>query len=90
VPEGERRELLEALECVDLVCLFAEDTPLRLIAEVAPDVLVKGGDWLVERIVGRELVEARGGTVRNVPLREGLSTTALLARIRAGRSALDP
>ena len=90
VPEREREELLEALECVDLVVSFDEDTPERLIAEVAPDVLVKGGDWQVERIAGRELVEARGGLVLNVPLREGLSTTALLERIRAGRSAIEP
>ena len=90
VPEREREELLEALECVDLVIPFDEDTPERLIAEVAPDVLVKGGDWQVERIAGRELVEARGGLVLNVPLREGLSTTALLERIRAGRSAIEP
>ena len=90
VPERERVELLEALECVDLVVPFEADTPERLIAEIAPDVLVKGGDWQVERIAGRELVEARGGKVLNVPLREGLSTTALLERIRAGRSAIEP
>jgi rfaE bifunctional protein nucleotidyltransferase chain/domain len=89
-PERERGELLEALECVDLVVPFDEDTPERLIAEITPDVLVKGGDWQVERIAGRELVEAHGGKVLNVPLREGLSTTALLERIRAGRSAIEP
>lgn len=88
-PEHERAELLEALECVDLVIAFQEDTPERLIGEVLPDVLVKGGDWSVDRIVGRELVEDRGGRVLNVPLREGLSTTDLLARLRAGRSALE-
>jgi rfaE bifunctional protein nucleotidyltransferase chain/domain len=90
VPAAERAALLAALECVDLVLVFEEDTPGRLIEEVAPDVLVKGGDWSVDRIVGRESVEARGGTVLNVPLREGLSTTALLERIRQGLSALDP
>ena len=89
-PQSERAELLEALACVDLVVVFDEDTPERLIQEIAPDVLVKGGDWAVERIVGKEFVEARGGQVLNVPLREGLSTTALLERVRAGRSALDP
>ena len=88
--EAERAELLEALGCVDLVAVFDEDTPERLIEEVAPDVLVKGGDWAVERIVGKEFVEARGGRVLNVPLREGLSTTALLERVHAGKSALDP
>jgi rfaE bifunctional protein nucleotidyltransferase chain/domain len=88
--EADRAELLQALECVDLVVSFDEDTPERLIGEIAPDVLVKGGDWALERIVGRERVEARGGKVLNVPLREGLSTTALLQRIRAARSALEP
>ena len=90
VPEQERLELLEALACVDQVVLFGEDTPERLIHEVAPDVLVKGGDWTLERIVGRDFVEARGGRVLSIPLREGLSTTRLVERIRAGRSALDP
>ena len=89
-PEQERAELLEALACVDLVVTFDEDTPERLIGEVLPDVLVKGGDWTVDRIVGRELVEARGGQVLSVPLRAGISTTDLLARLRAGRTALEP
>jgi rfaE bifunctional protein nucleotidyltransferase chain/domain len=89
-PEHDRVELLEALACVDLAVVFDEDTPLRLIEEVAPDVLVKGGDWAVETIVGRESVEARGGRVLNLPVREGHSTTHLVARILAGKSALDP
>ncbi len=90
VCEDERAELLAALECVDLVVLFDEDTPERLIRDVAPDVLVKGGDWSLDQIVGREFVEARGGRALSVPLCEGLSTTAIVERIRAGRSALDP
>ena len=90
VPAEERAELLQALACVDLAFIFDEETPERLIREVEPDVLVKGGDWRPDRIVGREFVEARGGRVLNVPLREGLSTTALIERIRAGKSALDP
>ena len=90
VPGEERAELVGALACVDAVVLFEEDTPERLIRAVQPDVLVKGGDWAVERIVGRELVEARGGRVLNIPLREGASTTGLVERILAGRSALDP
>ena len=89
VGEADRRALIAALRCVDLAVLFAEDTPARLIDEVGPDVLVKGGDWAVERIVGRERVEARGGRVLSIPLREGLSTTHLVERIRAGKSALD-
>jgi D-beta-D-heptose 7-phosphate kinase/D-beta-D-heptose 1-phosphate adenosyltransferase len=83
-PEDERAALLEALECVDLVVTFDDDTPLRLIEAVKPDVLVKGGDWAVENIVGREFVEARGGRVLNVPIREGHSTTTLVERILRG------
>lgn len=89
VPELERLELVQALRCVDAAVLFEEDTPLRLIQEVAPAVLVKGGDWAIEHIVGREFVEARGGRVMNIALREGLSTSNLIERIRAGKSALD-
>jgi rfaE bifunctional protein nucleotidyltransferase chain/domain len=89
VPGEERVELLEALRCVDLAVLFHEDTPERIIHEVRPQVLVKGGDWSIDRIVGREFVESLGGRVMNVPLREGLSTTRLVERIRAGRSALE-
>jgi rfaE bifunctional protein nucleotidyltransferase chain/domain len=90
VPETERAALLEALGCVDAVVRFDDDTPERLIQAVGPDVLVKGGDWPVERIVGRELVERRGGRVVSVPLTEGFGTSALIERIRAGKSALDP
>jgi rfaE bifunctional protein nucleotidyltransferase chain/domain len=90
VPEVERVELLEALESVDLAVVFDDDTPLALIEAVAPDVLVKGGDWAIEAIVGREFVEARGGRVLNIALREGHSTTNLEQRILAGKSALDP
>jgi rfaE bifunctional protein nucleotidyltransferase chain/domain len=89
VGEEERRALVAALRCVDLAVLFGEDTPARLIEEVAPDVLVKGGDWAVETIVGREFVEARGGRVLSIPLRAGHSTTHLVERIRSGRSALE-
>ena len=84
VPAEERAELLQALACVDLALVFDEDTPERLIREVEPDVLVKGGDWTPDRIVGREFVEARGGRVLNVPIREGHSTTTLVERILRG------
>ena len=90
VPETERAALLEALACVDLAVIFSEDTPERLIREVGPQTLVKGGDWAVERIVGREWVEALGGRVLSIPLRQGYSTSRLIERIRAGKSALDP
>ena len=87
VEEGERIRLLEALDSVDLAVLFDEDTPDRLIREVRPDLLVKGGDWALEDIVGREFVESLGGRVERIRLREGLSTSALVERILAGKSA---
>lgn len=78
----ERAELLAALRAVDLVAAFEEDTPLELIRCVRPHVIVKGGDWSPDQVVGREVVEAAGGRVEIVPLAAGLSTTALLRRIR--------
>ena len=75
---------------MDAVVLFDDDTPERLIREVRPDVLAKGGDWKLEEIVGRELVESLGGRVVRVRLREGFSTSALIERILAGKSALEP
>ncbi len=90
VPGEERAELVGALACVDAVVLFDDDTPERLIRELRPQVLVKGGDWALETIVGREFVESLGGRVLSIPLREGLSTSNLIERILAGRSALDP
>ena len=85
--QQDRSALVAALACVDLVVLFEDDTPLRLIEAVAPDVLCKGGDYALDQIVGREFVESRGGRVERIALREGLSTSALVERIRAGRSA---
>ena len=84
VPFEERARLLGGLEVVDFVVGFAEDTPAELIAAIGPDVLVKGGDWTPDRIVGREVVESRGGRVVTVPLRAGRSTSALVERIRGG------
>jgi D-glycero-beta-D-manno-heptose 1-phosphate adenylyltransferase len=75
--------VVAALGCVDYVILFNEPDPHSLIAAVQPDVLVKGGDWAVERIVGREIVEARGGLVKTIPLVPDMSTTSLIQRIRA-------
>jgi D-beta-D-heptose 7-phosphate kinase/D-beta-D-heptose 1-phosphate adenosyltransferase len=89
VPEQERAELLRALECVDLVVLFEDDTPEQLIREISPQVLAKGGDWALDAIVGREHVESKGGRVERVRLREGLSTSTLIRRILERRSALD-
>ncbi|MGH9779915.1 MAG: D-glycero-beta-D-manno-heptose 1-phosphate adenylyltransferase [Candidatus Acidiferrales bacterium] len=82
VPEAGRAEVLAALECVDVVTVFDEDTPRELIAALRPDVLVKGGDWKPDQIVGREEVEAAGGRVVVVPYVEGYSTSALIERMR--------
>ena len=83
-PERQRLEVLAALESVTWLCLFGDKTPLRLIGKIGPDVLVKGGDWPVEKIVGREVVEGRGGKVLSIPLLPGVSTTALIEKIRRG------
>jgi D-beta-D-heptose 7-phosphate kinase/D-beta-D-heptose 1-phosphate adenosyltransferase len=82
VPERQRAEVLAALACVDYVVLFDEPDPGRLISEIQPDVLVKGGDWSPDKIIGRETVEARGGVVTTIPLVPGVSTTALVEKIR--------
>ena len=82
VPDDQRAEVLAALACVDYVVLFDEPDPGRLIGEIQPDVLVKGGDWTPDKIVGRETVEARGGVVKTIPLVPGVSTTALVEKIR--------
>jgi D-beta-D-heptose 7-phosphate kinase/D-beta-D-heptose 1-phosphate adenosyltransferase len=80
-PLDERIEILNALECVDALISFAEATPLRLIQEIAPDVLVKGGDWKPEEVVGRSEVEAAGGRVVIVPYRPGRSSSGIIERI---------
>ena len=83
VPEAERAELLAALACVDAVTIFDEDTPHRLIEQLQPDVLVKGADWTADQIIGRDVVEARGGRVVRVPVEPGHSTSGLVERIRS-------
>jgi D-beta-D-heptose 7-phosphate kinase/D-beta-D-heptose 1-phosphate adenosyltransferase len=83
VSQEERAEVLAALAAVDYVTVFDEDTPQQIIARVLPDVLVKGGDWGPDQIVGRAEVEAAGGRVVSIPLEPGYSTSALLERIRA-------
>jgi len=84
IPEGERAEILAALESVDAVVIFDELTPRELISRLLPDVLVKGGDWPGDQIVGREEVEAAGGRVVSVPVVPGYSTSAILRKIREG------
>ena len=80
----ERAEVLAGLAAVDHLIVFDDDTPRAVIAELLPDVLVKGADWAAEDIVGREEVEAAGGRVARVDLVPGVSTTELIGRIRAG------
>jgi D-glycero-beta-D-manno-heptose 1-phosphate adenylyltransferase len=82
LPERERAEILAALECVDAVVIFDDLTPRDVIARLLPDVLVKGGDWPGDKIVGREEVEAAGGRVVSVPVVPGFSTTDILRKIR--------
>jgi len=81
--ERERAEVLEALDCVDAVSVFDDDTPADIIRRVQPDVLVKGADWPADQIVGRDTVEARGGQVILEPVEQGFSTSAIIEKIRA-------
>jgi len=81
--ELERATVLAALEAVDYVVTFEEDTPLQLIRALQPDILVKGGDWSVETVVGKEEVEAWGGQVVLIPYQTGASTTGLIERVLA-------
>lgn len=80
-PLAHRMAVLAGLESVDFVTWFCEDTPLELIGELLPQVLVKGGDWDLANIVGREVVQAHGGEVHSLPLLPGHSTTALIEKI---------
>ncbi len=79
--ESDRMETLAALEFVDFVVVFSEPDPYRIISELQPDILVKGGDWPVEKIIGRDIVEARGGRVVSVGYIEGASTTGIIEKI---------
>ena len=81
-PEPERAETLAALSCVDGVVIFDDDTPHAIISVIQPDVLVKGDDWAENEIVGRDLVEARGGRVVRTKIEPGYSTTAIIEKIR--------
>jgi len=88
VPFEERASIVAGLEAVDWVIGFDEDTPETLVRSLRPDVLVKGGDWALESVAGRETIEARGGRVVRVPLVSGRSTTALAERM--GRRPREP
>jgi rfaE bifunctional protein nucleotidyltransferase chain/domain len=84
-PQGERAEVLAALAAVDAVVVFPEDTPADIIHRIEPDILVKGADWPVDQIAGRDTVEARGGRVVVVPVEPGYSTASIVERIRSAR-----
>ncbi len=79
--EQARTAVLAGLGCVDSVIIFEEDTPLELIRKIRPHVLVKGGDWPIDQIVGRDIVEADGGRVLSIPLLPGYSSTAIIERV---------
>lgn len=83
IPESDRGELLAAMEMVDYVVLFDEPDPSNLIAALRPDVLVKGGDWGEDQVVGSDIVTRDGGEVKIVPYLKGFSTTAVIAKIRS-------
>lgn len=80
--QKDRATILSALECIDYIVIFNEKTPLRLISILKPDILVKGADYRKYEIVGKEIVEARGGKVIRIPFIKGYSTTSFLERIR--------
>ncbi len=82
-PEQERAEILLALDAVDAAVIFDEETPHAIVSAIRPDILVKGADWGPENIVGRDVVEARGGRVVRVNLAPGYSTSELIRRVRA-------
>jgi rfaE bifunctional protein nucleotidyltransferase chain/domain len=82
VPESDRAYILSQLVCVDAVCLFEQDTPIDIISALVPDVLVKGADWAVDAIVGKDVVEAAGGTVRTIEFVPNRSTTNIIEIVK--------
>ena len=81
VPQEERAEVLASLECIDYITIFSEETPLELIVYLKPDILIKGGDWPIEKVVGRNEVRAWGGKVELIPEVIGKSTTNIVEKI---------
>jgi len=79
--EQARAELIAALDCVDLVLIFDEENPLKVISNLLPDILVKGGDWAEEEIIGADVVKDRGGEVKRIPFVTGFSTTSIITKI---------
>ena len=82
VPEKERALVVAGLESVDYVCIFEQDTPYELIDLIQPDVLVKGGDWTIDKIVGADIVQKKGGKVLSLNYEQGFSTTNIIERIK--------
>jgi D-beta-D-heptose 7-phosphate kinase/D-beta-D-heptose 1-phosphate adenosyltransferase len=82
VAQEQRAEVVAALEAVDYVVIFDEPDPLQVITRLVPDVLIKGGDWTPETIIGRDIVEAGGGRVFAIPLMDGMSTTGIVKKMR--------
>lgn len=80
-PQEQRAEVLAGLSVVDMVVVFDQPDPLELIKTLQPDILVKGGDWPLDRIIGRDVVEGRGGRVLTIPLTPGVSTTNIIKTI---------
>jgi len=83
VPEKERAEVLASLECIDFITIFSEPTPLELICLLKPDVLIKGGDWAEEQVVGRKEIRQWGGRVEIIPEVAGKSTTNIVDKVMA-------
>ncbi len=90
VTAAQRAEVVAALACVDYVTIFDEPDPLALIQALRPNVLVKGGDWATDRIVGKEFVEGLGGSVQNIPLIPDISTTAIVEKILSNNPVKYP
>ncbi len=82
IPQQQRAEVIAALESVDYVVIFNEPDPLKVIKGIEPHILVKGGDWHANNIVGREIVESSGGSIISVPLMDGVSTTNIISKIK--------
>jgi rfaE bifunctional protein nucleotidyltransferase chain/domain len=79
--QSERSEMLASLECVDMVVIFDEDNPMEVIRYLMPDILIKGGDWKEEDIIGADVVRAAGGQIRSIPYINGYSTSGIIKRI---------
>ena len=86
--QTDRGRVLAALSCVDYITVFNQDTPLKLIKLLRPDILIKGGDWKADKIIGAEFVKSYGGQVKTIPYLKGYSTTGLIARILGAKESI--